>query len=48
LLIVGFPSSRIFLEDALKLFLRIEYLGWHTSTGSPEFASIVDFGASSN
>ena len=30
------PSLRIFLEDALKLFLRIEYLGWHPPTGSPE------------
>ena len=36
LLIVGFPSLRIFLEDALKLFLRIEYLGWRPPTGSPE------------
>ena len=29
LLTVGFLSFRIFLEDALKFFLRIEYLRWH-------------------
>ena len=48
LLIVGFPSLRIFLEDALKLFLRIEYLAGAHQLVRRKFASIVDFGASSN
>jgi hypothetical protein len=48
LLIVGFPSLRILLEDALKLFLRIEYLGGTHRPVRGKFASVVDFGASSN